>query len=589
MTKSHYHRGACAAAALTALAATTPAVAADITFSGFVRQEVAVSLSDDGNPFNTQSSKYNGVTVPLNPLLDGLPTSATRSVRTTDNDFNLFATRLELNSTATLTPEVSAQVKLRAYYDWNLYDDNGDTSFFAVPIRGGDRGSLLEVSGREYMVDLPVAFVDYASGPLLIRAGNQQIAWGESLFFRVLDLPNGLDLRRHLILDPAAEEYADKRVPALGVRVSYQVTEEWEIDTFVQQFNPSITANPSTPYNAIPDQFTVHDRYDWVDGSWNVGGRLRGQLGDLGLQFVALSRRNPDGIYRWTKSGVTTDLPGMAGSGAVLAQTPFEVDPATGVVSAREWFDYASMVRLNGTTALNSAVDDFQPFTSLIGAFNVGDDHALAGRELDTFFALPGGLRGHIERYYPYENVFGFGANYIFTDEPDTLFDQLIARVEMSYTPDKKFTDPSLSQEPLESDEWTLALVFEKYYRFSPDYPATYMVLQYLHKSDSDLFGRSLEGYGGSIERDATGVDGYNALALAVQQPSPSLEWRFDLSVLYDLRGGAMFQPGVKWKPDGDWQVDLYATLFATDDDNRNALSTVDYADEAFLRVTRQF
>ena len=563
--------------------------AVDISFSGFVRQEVAVGVSGDENPFNTQGNKYNGVTVVLNPLIAGLPTTATRAARSTDNDFNLFATRLELNLDAAFSPDLKAHFTLRGYYDWNVYDDNGDTNFFEAPVRGGDRGSLLEINDNDYMVDLPAAYLDYSTGPLFIRAGNQQIAWGESIFFRVLDVPNGLDLRRHLILDPAAEEYSDKRVPALGIRTSYQVTDNWEIDAFIQQFNPSINPNPSTPYNVIPDQFTVHDRYSEVDGSWNVGGRLRGQMGQLGVQFMATSRRNPDGIYRWTKSGGSADLPGLPGSGAVLAETPFQVDPINGVLSAQEWFDYATMVRLNGTAGLNAAVDDFQPFTGLLGAFNAGNNHTLAGQELDTFFALSGGLRGHIERIYPYENVFGFGANYVFEDEPDTLFDQLIARIEMSYTPDKKFTSPSLSQRPIESDEWTLAMVLEKYYRFTDEFPATYMVLQYLHKSESDLFGRNLDGYGGTAERDPTGVNGYNAVALAIQQPSPTLEWRFDLTVLYDLRGGALFQPGVKWKPDDAWQVDLYSSIFTASDDNKNALSTLDYASEAFLRVTRQF
>ena len=559
-------------------AAATPALAVDISFSGYVRQEVAVKLGDEENPFNTQGNTYNGVDVPMNPLIPGLPTTAHRPARSAENDFNLFATRMELNLDAAFSENLKAHVTGRGYFDWNVYDDNSNTSFFETPIRGGDRGSLLEVSGKDYMLDLPAAYLDFSDGPLFIRAGNQQIAWGEALFFRVLDLPNGLDLRRHLILDPAAEEFSDKRVPALALRTSYQIDSEWEVEGYIQQFNPSVTNNPSTPYNVIPDQFTVHDRYGWTDSNWNVGGRLRAQFEQLGLQFVATSRRNPDGIYRWTKSGV-----------GPLADTPFEIDPVNGVTSAQEWFDYATQVRLNGTTGLNAAVNDFQPATGALGAFDVGNNHTLAGAELDTFFALFGGLRGHIERYYPYENVFGAGANYIFEDDPGTLFDQLIMRVEASYTPDKKFTSPSLSQKPITANELALAVVFEKYYRFTEEFPATYIVAQYLYKSESDLFGRHLDGYGGDVDHDPGGVNGYHALALAIQQPSPSLEWRFDFSVLYDLRGGAMLQPGVKWKPDGDWQLDLYATIFEAEDDNKNALSTVDFADEAFLRITRQF
>ena len=46
------------------------------------------------------------------------------------------------------------------------------------------------------MVDLPAFYLDYNKGPLWVRVGNQQIAWGEALFFRVFDVVQGLDLRR---------------------------------------------------------------------------------------------------------------------------------------------------------------------------------------------------------------------------------------------------------------------------------------------------------------------------------------------------------------------------------------------------------
>ena len=78
-------------------------------------------------------------------------------------------------------------------------------------------------------------------------------------------------------------------------------------------------------------------------------------------------------------------------------------------------------------------------------------------------------------------------------------------------------------------------------------------------------------------------------MAFAGFQPSPSLEWRFEWAVLYDLRGGWYIQPGVRWKPDDKWQVDLHATVIAGKDDNNNAVSSIDFADEIALRVTYQF
>ena len=43
--------------------------------------------------------------------------------------------------------------------------------------------------------------------------------------------------------------------------------------------------------------------FDDVDDEVNFGARLRGQIGELGLQFTYTDRMNPDGAFRWTESG----------------------------------------------------------------------------------------------------------------------------------------------------------------------------------------------------------------------------------------------------------------------------------------------
>ncbi|MCF4167291.1 DUF1302 domain-containing protein [Zavarzinia compransoris] len=599
-----------------------PSFGIDFQISGFIQHQMAWKLSDKENPNNQSGDPFNGQEIPLEPLgldlgalnavnrvlaglslpvLDDLtgplfgsavtlPPTGYRDVPSTSNDLNLMISRLELNMKAAINANWSASATLRAVYDWNPYNDVTDVDFFQTQMREGGGGTPLEFAQKNYMIDLPVATLNYVNGPFFARLGNQQIAWGEAVFFRVLDVPNGLDLRRHLILDPGLEEYSDKRVPGLGLRASYQVSADWEVEGFIQKFEPTIYPNPSTPYNIIPDQFTLHDRYDgYADNLWNVGGRIRGQLDSLGLQFIAMSRHNPDGVIRWTKSGHSADIPLLPGSGATLAETPFEVDQARGVKSQEEWFYYAGAVRLDGVQALNAAVDDFQPATGALTAYNVGDSPSLAAAELDTFFWLSGGLRGHIERVFPYENIFGASANYVFEGSPGSFFEQLIARVELTYTPDKVFTAPSLTKDFQIKDEWAFAAVVEKWYRWSADFPAAYLVGQYIYKSASDLFGRSLDGYGGNETGLHGGIDSYHAVAFAGFQPSPSLEWRFEWAVLYDLQGGFYIQPGVRWKPDDKWQVDLHATIIAGKNDNKNAVSTLDFADEIALRVTYQF
>ena len=83
---------------------------------------------------------------------------------------------------------------------------------------GGEHSNPLEWTGENYQIYLPAAILNYHDGGLNVRIGNQQIAWGQALFLRTFDVPNGLDLRRHLILDRGLEEYSDKRVPMLSIR-----------------------------------------------------------------------------------------------------------------------------------------------------------------------------------------------------------------------------------------------------------------------------------------------------------------------------------------------------------------------------------
>ena len=277
--------------AMAALA--TGARAADYNVQGFIRQEPAIKLTDEENPYNQQGNIFNGRTVTLDSTgLGGVVTTTTRPIDSADNAFNLMATRLEVDFQANFNSNWSGFAKLRGYFQPDIFDGYGDPEFFETDLWSGGRGTFLEANGRNYMVDLPSLYLDYADGPVWLRLGNQQIAWGESLFFRVLDVPNGLDLRRHLLLDLVAEEFADERVAAPGVRGSYRVTNDIEIEGFTQLFSPSVLANPDTPYNVIPSQFTIHQEegFDDAEGSMNVGGRVQAQLGDLALQDDILPR-----------------------------------------------------------------------------------------------------------------------------------------------------------------------------------------------------------------------------------------------------------------------------------------------------------
>lgn len=658
------------------------------SMNGLVRFEGAYKTTGKQAPSNQTTDAFNGVAVrrnagnpltgytttlaPDNPLLSGLsigsaagsPRGVSNSTGTSDTftryvpkdepTMNYHVVRFEATPTLSWGEHWSVISRVRALYDpgelgyadfdmGDYRDINGGMAggnpslyhrkpnYFSYQVDGDSSPVPLEWSGRNYMVDFPALFLQYTDGPLTLRAGNQTVAWGQLLFFRVMDTANGLDLRRHLILDRGLEEYADERESALGLRLTYQVTDQIIGDAFVQKFQPTILPNPNTPYNVIPAQFVVHDRYaeDGYDTKLNYGIRFKGEFGNYTGQAMYTHRYNPLGAFRWTKSGVNKALPssnvlgaafnryceGVLGSpvgrgcGPQLAETPFEVAPA-GVFSAEEWFDYAGYVRLDALGGLNMAVDEF-PAAQEIFAQSIGRDVNAANNELDAFFMAGEGLHGHIERKYFSEDIFGLGAGYVTEAEPGSIFDQLIINVEATYTPDRTFTALDLRQDFEKRDEVQVGLVMEKYQRFSTDFPATYMVFQYLWQKESDLVGFLMDGYGSENFTDQgirarkevptsenpkiiPGVSGgANYIVLAALQPFPAYIWELSVASLIDVQGGVLIQPGVQWKPRGDITVNAFYNYINGDawggNANKNTLSFLDHMDEFGIRIGYQF
>jgi len=570
---------------------------ADWSASGFIRQEFAAKLGDKQNIDNAGGNPFNGVAV-QNEFLGGGNTLMRPASAREDTDFNLFNTRMELDINGRLSSNWSARIKLRGIKDEIGLVENAykGVDLYRQPFGLSNNGSSnFEAAGKSWMLDLPQAYLDYANGPFWLRIGNQQIAWGEAIFFRVADQVNGLDLRRHSVLGVAAEEFSDSRVPAPAVRGSFRVNEQWEVEGFVQRFQPTLLGNRNSPYNVIPSQFIVNDRdgYEDVNNKWNFGAKIRGSIGDVGLSAFAIRRVNPDGVFSWAPSQGATAINGTAFSGG----------GGTGVFSAQEWFRYAAHSRLDGFGALETALNEFPvgmaPSTSGLAAFcnapgtapgAIRVDRASAGCILDAFFT-GGDLNGWIQRKFFRENIFGGSVNYIFEGEPDSFLDQLIGRFEFSYTPNKRFTNPTLSQKYIEKDETQFAFIFEKYHKFSPSFPATYFVAQWLHKSASDIFGRSLEGSDNTPGNAPKGISGgANYYALAIQQPSPTLEWRFDLTAMTDGRGGWLVQPGTRWRPNKSFQLDVYGNYIqSTRSDYVNFAQDMGYARELFVRGTLFF
>jgi len=503
------------------------------------------------------------------------------------------------------------------------YADTGRPNLYAAKARNGKNLNPLEIAGRDYMLDLPTFILNYKKDSYDIRFGNQQIAWGQAIFFRTFDVANGLDYRRHLVIDRAIEEYEDERVSKIALRGTIQATDSILVDSFIGKFQPDIVGNPNTPFNVIPSQFYKPlDNYYAGDYDTKIdyGIRLKADFGNYGYQAMAVTRYNPLGVFRWAESGISKGLYGGVLGGIVtaayqaklpncgaaynpstcrqyanieeaLSHTPFTVGPG-GVYSGKEWFSTAASVRLDGLDALNTAIREF-PALQDVFASEVMDTEQ-AEHLLNTFFMGAGGsIRGNVQRDYYRENVFGLGGSYVTAADPESFWDSIILNLEAQYTPERAYTRPDLGRDPIKSDEYIITAVAEKWYRYSDTIPAAYLVFQYQHRSDSDLVGLNLKGYGGTIGNNepkrSDGIGSANYLVFAGFQPTPNRKFVFEWAFLLDTQGGLLAQPNVRWNAGSRMAVDLFynfvdGKLYG---DGTNTLQRAfDYADEVSLRFT---
>ena len=658
------------ALALAGVSFVSPAVSAlDVSVSGFIRQEMAYKLSDNENPNTTGGNHFNGKGyatkgdllenfggVPKGTIITG------RRDRSTDNDWNVFATKAEVDVNLNISNNITGFVKFRGYYQPDVFNQVDKSGFvdgdeqkglpdqFGVPNHGNE-ATYLSVSDDDYMLDIPALYFDYAKGPLWVRVGQQQIAWGEALFFRVADVANGLDYRRHVIFDFGAEEYSDERMSAPGIRASYQLDESWEVEVFAQMFQPSVLPNNYTPYNLIQSGFNMNEGYkegfdkvdDQINGGIRVQGQNLGEDGSWGVQFFAVTRHNPDPLFTLFAGGVPNDAFGPG-----FETQPFIYEPGNraGTASPDEWFYNSGIAGVDGLDVINGLIDDFawiKGFAQSLGmtqnsngewlTSQSGGGHNLAfgltpngmnGTDfLELFWGagaagtlapgsagtieeaiaaleagnsvIPGspggvGLSGKMRVSYASENIFGFGVNHIvYADDPNSFLDQLVMRFEMSYTPNKKFTN-NLRYQFIEEDEVLASLILEKYHRFSDSFPATFMIFEYMYRKESDLLGRHLSGLGGTVTKRPGGGEqdrGWHGTVLAFQQPFPGLKWRLDGSFLYDFEGGFLFQPAVRYKPSGAWTVEAFVNII--DGNNSSSLGVFDWSDDLSVRITYQF
>jgi len=534
------------------------------------------------------------------------------------------------------------------------YADTGRANFYSMRGRDGKKLNPTEFAGRKYLLDFPTLLLEYKQDAFNVRFGIQQIAWGQAIFFQTFDVPNGLDFRRHLVLGRAIEEFSDLRVPALALRTAVQASDEILVDSYISKFQPTIIPNPNTPFNVAPSQFYKPiDNYTSgnYDFKLNFGIRMKADYGNWGYSAMAASRLNPLGVIHWSESGVNKGLSGTnpdgsswgnplgrlvetlyaakapvggtlcpAGAynpttcrmydslGEALSHTPLTISPG-GVYSNREWFVSSGLIRLDARKLINTLIDEYPALTDVY-ASHVADIQQTSNLLNTFFFASDGGIRGSIQRDYYREAVFGLGGSYVIeTETAGSFWDQFIVNVEGQYTPNRRLTGTGLQHGGERTNEYILTLVGEKWYRYTESFPAAYLAFEYQHRTASDLVGLTLNGYGGVMRntkmegspgngndysnlRLAKGINSADYLAFAGFQPWPNRKYVLEWAVLWDVRGGVLAQPLIKWNPGYNVSVDFfynYVNGHLYGNEGNNLLRVIDWADEFNIRIGYQF
>ena len=204
-------------------------------------------------------------------------------------DFLLMRQLLDVNIFGKFNEDWSVKLQPRLFFDMTKIADNHFRQYESLPTSFPGSGSMLRGGGNDFKAEMSQAYIDYRSGPLWVRTGKQQIAWGEAIALRVLDTVNPLDLSQFLFIDRAFEEFDRIRIPQWFIRADYTIPNLTIPDLTAELIlnpgavTPTILPEQGAPYNLVPSFLKIRNHVN--QGEPTAGGRLTGTAG--GVQFSA--------------------------------------------------------------------------------------------------------------------------------------------------------------------------------------------------------------------------------------------------------------------------------------------------------------
>jgi len=195
-----------------------------------------------------------------------------------NNDLNMLRTLAQFEINYAPSYNWNWFAKIRAINESSKWDSN---------VRGYDAFPKeypwdAKLEDDNNMIELAEFFTDIITGPVWWRLGKQQVSWGQTDGFRLLDIVNPLDLSWRLISDPTFEGHDNVRESLWMIRFNYNMTWLQAIDNgmleliYIPQKHvwDQLPATGS-PYNVVPAILDIHnereDGHEWgakFSGLW---------------------------------------------------------------------------------------------------------------------------------------------------------------------------------------------------------------------------------------------------------------------------------------------------------------------------------
>jgi len=145
---------------------------------------------------------------------------------------------------------------------------------------------MMKASEDTFRAEVWELYTDLSLGNLWLRLGKQQIAWGEMIGSRILDIINPLDLSWNMQFEP--EEFENIRIPEWTIRGIYQIKQErfsWLADSTIEAFvipgdvQPNQYADRNAPFFLLnfPPYLKIHEKDN--RGEVEYGVRLGAMIG----------------------------------------------------------------------------------------------------------------------------------------------------------------------------------------------------------------------------------------------------------------------------------------------------------------------